>query len=123
VSQVAYVYATGAQRATVWNALVRPRLVRCVAASLAAGSGDGVRFMVTGKRLVSLPKLGVAAAGYRVGGTATSQGQSVDVFLDMVVLGSGRTISAISISTFEQPVARALEIRLARAVARRLGRG
>jgi hypothetical protein len=79
-----------------------------------------VHFSVTGKRLLSLPKLGVPAAGYRVSGEATSQGQSIDVFLDVVVLGSGRTIGAISISSFEQPVARALELRLARTVAERL---
>lgn len=120
VTQNAYVYTTGAQRAAVWQAIVRPRLVRCVAASLTGGSGHGVRFTVTGKRLLSLPKLGVPAAGYRVSGTATSQGQSIDVFLDVVVLGSGRTIGAISISSFEQPVARALELRLARTVAERL---
>jgi hypothetical protein len=119
VSQLAYVYASGAQRAQVWRAVVQPRLVRCVAESLSAGSGHGVRFRVTGKRLLRLPRLGVAAAGYRASGEAISQGQAIDVFLDMLVLGSGRTITAISISSFEQPAARAVELRLARAVASR----
>jgi hypothetical protein len=120
VSQAAYVYASAAQRAAVWRTVVRRPLVRCVAASLAGGSGNGVRFSVTGKRLLSLPRVGAPAAGYRASGTATSQGQSINVFLDVVVLGSDRTITAISISSFEQPVARALELRLARTVAGRL---
>jgi hypothetical protein len=42
------------------------------------------------------------------------------VFLDMLVLGSGRTITAISISSFEEPVTQKLELRLARAVATRI---
>jgi hypothetical protein len=120
VAQDAYAYATGAQEAAVWNEVVRPPLVRCVAESLSGGSGHGVRFAVTGKRVLSLPKLLVAATGYRVSGTATTQGQSIDVFLDMVVLGSGRTITTISLSSFEAPVARPLELRLARTVARRI---
>lgn len=120
LTQDAYVYGTAAQRATVWRALARPRYLRCVAASVTGGSGHGVRFAVTGKRLLSLPRLGVAAAGYRVRGTATTQGVSTDVFLDVLLLGSGRTITAISLSTFEQPVARALELRLARTAAGRL---
>jgi hypothetical protein len=121
VSQAVYVYASAAQRTAVWKAVVRRPLARCVAASLVGGSGNGVRFSVTGKRLLSLPRIGgMAAAGYRASGTATSQGQSIDVFLDMLVLGSGRTITALSIASFEQPVARALELRLARTVAERL---
>jgi hypothetical protein len=120
ISQSVYAYGSSAQRAAVWRAVVDPRLVRCVAASLTGGSGNGVRYSVMGKRLLRIPKLGVAAAGYRVSGTATSQGQSIDVFLDMLVLGSGRTIAALSIASFEQPVARALELRLARTVAERL---
>lgn len=120
VSQSVYVYATAGQRAAVWRAVVRRPLLRCVAASLAGGSGHGVRFAVTGKRLLSLPRIGVAAAGFRASGTASTQGESIDVFLDVVVLGSGRTITAVSISSFEQPVARALELRLARSVAQRL---
>jgi hypothetical protein len=120
VTQDAYAFATGAQQAAVWKALVRPRLLRCVAASLAHGGGQGVRFTVTGKRLLHLPALPLAAAAYRVNGTANTQGQSVDVFLDMLVLGSGRTITAISISSFEEPVTQKLELRLARAVATRI---
>jgi hypothetical protein len=123
VAQDAYAYATAAQRTAVWGATVRRGLVRCVAESLVGGSGRDVRFAVTGKRLLGSPKLAVAAAGYRVSGTATSQGQSVNVFLDMLVLGSGRTITSISLSSFEAPVARPLELRLARAVARRMGPG
>jgi hypothetical protein len=118
-----YVYATHAQESGVWNVVVRPPLLRCVAQSLSSGGGQGVRFAVTGKQLLNLPKLPVPAAGYQVSGTATSQGQSIDVFLDVLLLGSGRMVSAISISSFAQPVTQRLELRLARTVARRMNGG
>jgi hypothetical protein len=123
VAQDVYAYATPAQQAAVWNAVARSRLLRCVAESLSSGGGAGVRFAVTGKRLLNLPKLSVSAAGYRVSGTATSEGQSIDVFLDVLLVGSGQRISAISFSSFEQPAARQLELRLARTVARRMNAG
>jgi hypothetical protein len=123
VSQTAYAYATGAEEGTVWRNVARPSLLRCVAASLTQGSGNGVRFTVADKRLLSLPKLAARAAGYRVAGTASTPGQTIDVYLDVLLLGRGETVTEISISSFAQPVARAFELRLARIVARRMGSG
>jgi len=121
VSQTAYAYGSGSQQGRVWNALARPKLVRCVAQALLAGSGGGVHFTVTGRQTLGLPALPANARGYRVSGTATTTGQTVNVFLDMILLGRGQTISALSISTFQVPVASRLELRLAGAAARRLG--
>jgi hypothetical protein len=116
----AYVFASAAQRSAYWRAVARSGLLRCVADSLAHGSSHGVHFTVTGHRMLALPKLGVQARGYRVSGTATSEGQSLDVFLDVLVLGRGSAVSALSLSSLEQPVGRALELRLARLLGARM---
>jgi hypothetical protein len=74
---------------------------------------------VTARRPLKLPRLPVLAAGYRVSGAASTTGQSLNVFLDMIVLGSGRAITALSLSNIEQPPARQLELRLVGTVVER----
>lgn len=123
VSQSAYVYATADQASTFWDKVVRPKLLRCVADSLANGSSQGVHFTVTGKRLLALPPLPVKAAGYHVSGMASLQYQTIQVYLDMIVLGRGSAVAQISTSSFYQPPSRRLELRLARKLARRLPAG
>jgi hypothetical protein len=120
VSQDAYAYRSGSQESTAWRQLARPGYRVCVADALIAGGGQGVHFRVKHRSLFSLPGVGAAAAGYRVSGTASQSGQTIDVFLDVILLGGGSRISALSLSSFEQPVGRSLELRLARAAARRL---
>ena len=122
-SQTAYTYASRTEAAAVWQAVARPRLLRCVSESLTRGSSDGVHFAVTGKRLLALPSLSVRAAGYRVTGTASVPSQTVNVYLDVLLLGEGDTVTELSISSFFQPASRALELRLARTVAGRIAAG
>jgi hypothetical protein len=100
--------------------VARPALGRCVAASLTNGAANGVTFTVSSRRMIPAPAVSVAAVEYRIGATAFMTGQSVPVDLDAILLGSGRAISEITISSFEQPAGAALERRLARAAARRL---
>jgi hypothetical protein len=120
LSETAYVYATAAQRSAVWTRIARPNLARCVADAFVQSSADGVSFTVIRKGTLGLPKLPAEAVGYRVSGTASTSRQTVDVYLDLVVLGSGRSLSALSISSFQAPVARRAELRLAQSAARRL---
>jgi hypothetical protein len=119
-SQTAFAYATAGEEQVVWREVARPRLLTCVAASLARGSTGGVHFAVTGKHLLTLHSLPADAAGYRVTGTASVPNQTVNVYLDVLLLGGGQTVTELSFSSFAQPVARTLELRLARIVARRL---
>lgn len=79
VSESGYVYRSASEQATVWGAVVHRKLVRCVAESLVNGSGSGVHFTVRHEGLVSLLALASAAEAYRVSGTASTSGQSVDV--------------------------------------------
>lgn len=121
-SQTAYAYANASEEQTVWREVARPHLLTCVAVSLLR-STRGAHFAVTGKGLLSLPSLPVHAMGYRVVGTASVPNQVVNVYLDVVLLGAGSEVTELSFSSFLQPVARALELRLARTVARRMTAG
>jgi hypothetical protein len=120
VSEAAHAYRTAGQEATVWGAVVRPGLLRCAKASLRAGGGGGVRFRVTGGRGLPLPALRVRAAGYRVSGTASLPYQTIDVYLDLLVVGQGTTIATVTVSSLEQPPPSRLDLRFVRAVARRM---
>jgi hypothetical protein len=120
VSETAHAYATARQERAVWGHVARPRLLRCAAASLRRAGAAGVSFTVTGKRLLALPPLPAPARGYRVSGTASTSYQTIDVFLDLFVVGRGQTIAAVVVSSFEQPPPRRLELRLLRTAARRM---
>lgn len=120
VSADAYAYATAAQASIVWSRVIRPPLRRCVAEGLQAASGHGIKFQVTSSELLSLPGLDGRHAGYRITGTATRTDQSVDVFLDALVLSSSSRLVAVTVSSFFAPPTRRFELRLARIVARRL---
>lgn len=124
-SQLVDVFKSPAQERSFWHRVVTRRLETCVADSLTAGSTSSVTFTVDHKRLLSLPRIGERAAGYRVIGTAAASapGQSETVYLDMLVVGSGSGLSAISFTSFFDPVPRSLELRLARLVADRLPSG
>ena len=119
-SQTAYVFGSAAQAADYWRRVVTRRLESCVASSLIDGSGNGVTFTVDRKQLLPLPRIGDRDAAYRVVGTATVPDQRVGVYLDMLVVGRGPALSAISFTSFSVPPTRSLELRLARVVARRL---
>lgn len=118
VSQTAYVYATPAQGTAAARALMRAKLGTCVSASLVDGSGGGVSFAVSKESPLRLPRLGVAAIGYRVAGTASQPYQLVDVYLDAIVLAHGATVTEVSFATFLAPPAESLELRLARQIAK-----
>jgi hypothetical protein len=122
-SQLVDVFKSAAQERSFWHRVVGRALLTCVADSLAAGSTSSVTFTVDHKRLLSVPRIGEHAAGYRVIGTAAAQDGSDTVYLDMLVVGRGSAVSAISFTSFFDPVPRSLELRLARLVANRLPSG
>jgi hypothetical protein len=123
LEQTAWVYSTPGQEAALWARVIRPGLVRCLAASVKENSGAGARATVRHAGSLRLAPVGVARAAYRVSGTLAVSGQSIDIYVDMLVLGSGRTMTSLVLSSFEQPVSPALELRLARAAAGRLELG
>jgi hypothetical protein len=123
VAQTVDVFASPAKQRTFWHRVVTRRLEACVASSLTAGSTSDVEFKVKRRSHLPLPKIGSSASGYRVRGTATDADGSQIVYLDMIVVGRGSGVSAISFTNFFTPVARSVELRLARLVAGRLPSG
>lgn len=123
VAQASYVYASAAQERALWSRLARLGLGRCLKQSLVRGSGHGITFTATGVKEFSAPKLGVMTRAFRVSGMAATTDQSLPVYLDVVLLGAGRSISALSLSSFDVPPARSLELRLGRKIAPRLSAG
>jgi hypothetical protein len=120
VAQVVYAYASRSARAASWRAQVSPQLLRCAATSVNAGGGSGVSLVITGSRPLKFPKLGTELAAYRDRGTASAGGQSLKVFLDVIVLGSRRVITAISLSSLGKPVSTKLERQLVQITATRI---
>jgi hypothetical protein len=121
VGETAYVYGSAGQERAFWHRVVGRRLLSCVAGSLTAASTTDVVFSVKHKQLLSVPRIGARDAGYRVRGTATSADGSQTVYLDMLVVGNGSAVGAVSFTSFFEPVSRRLELRLARLVASRMG--
>jgi hypothetical protein len=122
-SQIVDVFKSPAQERSFWHRVVRRELLSCVADSLTAGSTSTVTFTVNHKQLLSLPPIKDSDAGYRITGTAVAPGSSDAVYLDMLVVGRGSEVSAVSFTSFFKPVSRSVELRLARLVASRLPSG
>lgn len=121
VSQSVWVYKTDVQAAKLWRRVVGPGLARCLKQTVEAGSTKDVTFTVKRSGELAVPKLAKRAAGFRVVATATSPGQSVTAYYDMIVVSNGRTVTQISFAAFQAPIPAAVEITLARAVAARMG--
>jgi hypothetical protein len=120
VAQVVYAYPSRSARAASWRAEVNPHLADCAATSVNTGGGSGVALAITGSRPLRFPKLGTELVAYRSRGTASAGGQSLKVFLDVIVLGSRRVITAISLSSLGHPAPAKLERQLVQITATRI---
>jgi hypothetical protein len=99
---------------------VSPQLADCAATSVNAGGGSGVSLVITATRPLKFPKLGTELAAYRAEGTASAAFQSLKVFLDVIVIGSRRVITAISVSSLREPASAKLERQLVQITAARI---
>jgi hypothetical protein len=123
VAQSVYVYATPAQARRFWLRVVGAGVRSCLTQSVVQGSTTDVKFAVKKIQDLALPALGARRAGYRLTATATAPGQTVDAYVDLLLIGDGKAIAAISLSSFSQPLSERVELALARAAARRLAAG
>jgi hypothetical protein len=122
-NQSAYVYATAAQASLFWRRVATPGIARCVAQSVTQASTTNVQFKVTGRRPIAAPSLAARTAAYRVTAKVTTPGQTADAYVDLVLVGRGRAISALGFWGVNDPVPRSLEARIARAAAKKLPSG
>jgi hypothetical protein len=120
VSSSAMVYKTTRMAALDWQRTVAaPQVVKCISKDFAAGAGDGVR-LVSMKRL-SFPRLATYSTRLRLVADYT-QGQRMRILFDVVIVGRGRTLVAITLSApyANRADADAAEVRLAKIVLSRI---
>jgi len=121
VLQKASVYATDGQASTYWRRAVTPKLLTCAVQTLQAVSARGVKVKIMKQTTYPL-KTGIThTLAFRVAGSLTSNGNTVTNYLDVIVLGSGRTITAITISSFRSAPPKDFELILAHEVAQKIG--
>jgi hypothetical protein len=119
-NQSAYVYATAAQASLFWRRVATPGVARCVAQSVTQASTANVQFKVIGRRAIAAPSLAARTAAYRIIASVTTPGQTATAYVDLILIGRGRAISALGFWGVNDPVSHALEARIARAAARKL---
>jgi hypothetical protein len=121
VASSSTVYATQADATASWRRGTSGAGTRCLRDELAR------EFARQGTRVVSLrrtpfPALAQSAAAYRLTLVASAQGQTINVFVDFVVLRQGRAVAGLVLGSALVPPDRAAEVRLARTLAARMAR-
>ena len=117
VQQNTSVFATAGQASTWWRRAVTPSLVRCAAETFAALRARGVKVSVVSQSTLPLSTALPHTAAFRV--VAKANGKKL--YFDLIVLGTGRTITGVTVSSFVQPVPAKYERALAVVIARKLG--
>jgi hypothetical protein len=115
------VYATVAQANTYWQRAVTPKLLACAVQTLDAVSARGVKVTITKQAALPLTTSATHTRAFRVAGTLESNGNKVTNYLDVIVLGNGREITAVTISSFRSPPPAEFERIVAHEVVRKLG--
>jgi hypothetical protein len=119
VQQNTSVFATTGAANRWWRRAVTPSLVRCAAGTFAALRARGVKVSVVSQGTLPMSTALPHTAGYRV--VAKANGRKI--YFDLLVLGTGRAITGITVSSFIQPVPAKYERALATLVARKLKGG
>lgn len=117
VAQTAYEYAKVSQQRQVFAAVARHALLKCLAQTFTDSSRGGVKFTVISERGLGAPRVRARTAAYRVTATATlDSDQSVNAYLDTILVADGKGLSQLSVSSLTTPPPPALERRLAHLV-------
>jgi hypothetical protein len=123
VSQATSVYATSGQAAKYWARAVKPGLVKCIAQTVETIGAQGLKVSITKQGRLPLAKVVDMTSAYRVVATLSSakRGYKRQLYFDVIMVGQGKTLSEITISSFVSPVPSKVEAALATIVARKLG--
>ena len=121
VTSSATVYATQADAATSWRRGTSAPGMRCLREEF------GRQFARQGARVVSFRRLAFPAvaqrsAAYRLTLEGTAQGQTVNAFVDAVVLVQGRALGGLVVGSAVVAPDRSAEVRLARTIAGRMAK-
>jgi uncharacterized protein (DUF736 family) len=118
VAQVAWVFRSRAQAATLWRRAAGKSFLACRVDRARAAGGLPVTKLESGE--LAVPKLAQRTVAYRVIATAKVKGQTVKLYYDDVLLMQGRTVTQLTFAG-GRPIPSAVELALARVVAGRLG--
>lgn len=123
VSQATSVYGSAGQAAKYWARAVKPGLIKCVAQTVEAIGAQGVKVSITKQGNLPLTKVVDMTSAYRVVATLSSAKRHYkrQLYFDVIVLGQGKTLSEITISSIVSPVPAKVEAALATIVAHKLG--
>jgi hypothetical protein len=119
VTSSSTVYATQADAATSWRRGTSVAGTRCLRDELGRQFATrGVR--VASLRRLSFPALAQRSAAYRLTLQGTAQGQTIKVFVDVVVLLHGRAVAGLVMGSALVQPDRPAEVTLARTIATRM---
>jgi uncharacterized protein (DUF736 family) len=118
VAQVAWVFRSRAQAATLWRRAAGRSFLACLVDRARAAGGLTVTKLQSGE--LAVPKLAQRTVAYRVIATAKVKGLTVSLYYDDVLLMQGRTVTQLTFAG-GRPIPSAVELALARVVAGRLG--
>jgi hypothetical protein len=123
VSQTTSVYATPAQASAYWKRAVKPGLVKCVAETVEAIGAQGVKVAITKQGNLPLAKVTDMTAAFRVVATlsAAKRNYKRKLYFDVIVIGAGKTLTEITISSIVTAVPAKVEAALATIVAHKIG--
>ena len=121
ISSSATVYASRANAATSWKRGTSAAGMWCLREEF------GRQFTRQGARVVSFrrmsfPALAQRSVAYRLTLEGTTQGQTVNAFVDAVVLAQGRAIGGLVVGSAVVEPDRPAEVRLARTIAARMAK-
>jgi hypothetical protein len=117
VQQNVSVFASKSQADAWWRRAVTPSLVACFSGTIDALAARGVKISAVSRAKLPFPATLPHTAAYRVAATANGK----KLYFDVVLLGSGRTITNLTVSSFLQPVPAKYERALAALIVRKLG--
>ena len=125
VTQSVQVFATPQELATAWAQTVTKKLVICTEEQVEGASGMGSPVSVTNWSLLRMPHTVDRVYGLRVTATArigknqTWKNPS-KLYFDVILLGHGRTMTRIVLSSLRKPFSSAYERQLDRVVSQAL---
>jgi len=122
VLQMTDVYDTAAQAATMWQRAVKPGLTRCMAETLDEVTQKGLDVRLISEQALTVEKVGPMTAGYRVIAELYNPSTKTQrkTYFDLIVLGRGRTLSEIALTSIGATTPAKVEYALALIVYHRI---
>jgi hypothetical protein len=118
-SQATSVYANTGEAKTYWQRAVTKALLGCVVKNVETLASQGVKVSITSQKLSAFKSPAQRSAVYRI----VAKANALKLYFDVIVLGSGRSISTIIVSRFQAPLPASFEKGLAEIVSARMSTG